>query len=193
MTDASAFVKCRECGDAFPFATIRQTSTLPVDGDDATTRVVCPHCQNDTFDRREGPTETVREWTYRGRSCRVVRHYMGHYNGYVEFDDDDRQAGYYVENESLHGPTLDDPYTPHGGLTWTTEDETGFDCGHAYDVCLDADGAPWGDAGRRKFDIYGRRSDADDYASPVHIWTPADVAAHVQDLADRLPDRSPRS
>lgn len=134
--------------------------------------------------------ETVREWSYRGRQCRVVRHDMGHYTGYVEFDDDDRQAGYYVEYESLHGPDLDAPYTPHGGLTWTTDEETGFDCGHAGDVCVDADGDPWGHVGRMNYEIYGPPSDTDGVL-PVRLWTPEKVAAEVVDLAEQLPNRSP--
>lgn len=188
--DSVPFVVCRDCGDAVPFETARQYTAATSDADTAeetTVSLVCPTCENDTFDRREGPFETVREWTYRGRTLRIDRHYMGHYCAYVEFDDSDRKRGYYVENESLHGPTLSDPYTPPRGLTWTTTTETGTAFDSARDVCVDEEGDPWGYVGRLSYRRYVDSDGAE--TRPARIWTPDRVHEVLLALATKLPSR----
>lgn len=193
MPDETVFLRCEECGDTFPWSTLRGHVRTPPDAG----TVVCPTCGADEFDRTDGPTTTVREWTYRGRACEVREHYMGHYLGYVAYTEQDREEGYAVEHEALHPPE-GDAYTPHGGVTWVDADEEllGFDCHHAFDVCLRPDGHPWGFLGRRSSEIYLADLDPEDpesferVAPHVRLWTRDGVIAEVEALAAHLPDRS---
>ena len=63
------------------------------------------------------------EWDYKGVKCHINRHNRtGHLCGYVHKGVPEK-----VSNALI----------VHGGVTWNHEDETGFDCGHCFDL------SPW--------------------------------------------------
>lgn len=106
--------------------------------------------------------ETVEEWTHNGVLCKINKHPLGHYTGYVKT--------YHYESETY--PSL--PYNVHGGLTYGPDEDgwIGFDCAHFGDTCIDEDGEMWGHTFPR--------------SSYEKIWKLNDVKEETEYLAEQI-------
>lgn len=117
------------------------------------------------MDPRDYPSsETVEEWEYNGRECKILWIQLGpdhgHWTGYATTTLD----GSYIDYE--------DEIRVHGGITYGIDDEgfIGFDCGHAWDVCLYEE---------RLYGVYSDREN-------VTEWTKGRVKDEVESLAHQL-------
>lgn len=121
-------------------------------------------------------TETVERWTHEGLECKYQRHQtptMGWYTGYVRtklpatvgYDDLMKYAG----------------IDAHGGLTYGVDDDgwVGFDCNHAWDICIGEDGEPLTPAEWRHDDPSDRLT---------KVWGPEGVKNECERLAEQLVD-----
>lgn len=114
--------------------------------------------RRDASDRK---TEIVDRWTYEGRECEVVKHWLGHYCGYTVT----------AAPQEIDGDL--DRLSVHGGITYGPDGNgvIGFDCSHAGDVCVDDDGEPI--------------SELDPFIDR-QTWRAEDVKQEVESLVDQL-------
>jgi len=112
-------------------------------------------------------TQNILEWSYKGKKCKVVRHDMGHYCGYVRtsFSDDFTYSDFHHFENNL--------VSVHGGLTYGVDEDgwVGFDCAHAGDKCVDEDGNDFG-----RMESYNTTT----------VWAPEDVRDEVESLAEQV-------
>lgn len=111
---------------------------------------------------------TVDEWEENGNKCKLKKHPLGHYMGYVQVANPDTLAmewGY---------PKV----SVHGGITYGPDDEgwIGFDTAHAWDVSVDENGEEFG----RIDQIYTEENEM------TTVWTPDKVRNEIIKLARKV-------
>lgn len=111
--------------------------------------------------------KTVEEWEENGVPCRVMKHPMGHYMGYVKVDAPDdlpMEYGY---------PDVEAP----GGITYGPDEDgwIGFDTAHAFDVNVDENG-----------ERFGRGPNLEPLGDNPRVWNPESVREATAELARRV-------
>lgn len=133
----------------------------------------------------EREPEIIREWTVTAHGhdiqCRLKKHgWLGHYCGYVQCP---------VEVANIGYDTIYDAVSVHSGLTYGIDEErfVGFDTGHAWDVCLDADNKRFGvEAEMPSMPTFPKRKDWH------QVWTPEGVAEETERLAEEIASLAPK-
>lgn len=126
-----------------------------------------------------GAYRELERWEYNGYTCKV-RLGMSAYCGYVQTS----------LPESLSFDDLHErfPIRVHGGLTYGVDPDgwVGFDCGHAFDVCVDEDGERL-DVQTFGMEVYGDMTPGGGGAEDLtQVWTLERVRAETERLADEL-------
>ena len=132
---------------------------------------------DELIEKIDRETKIIAQWeTDAGLPGKVMKHYLGHYCGYVQ-----------VEFVTNYMELMDDGVRVHGGLTYGVDDAgwVGFDCAHAGDVCLDEDGERFGYRVELR-EEYGIEMPSPPIYGDGTEWHLDDVKEEVETLAEQL-------
>lgn len=108
----------------------------------------------------------------------IKKNDLGHWCGYVRIGDLEN-----YEREDLHSHI-------HGGVTWGIDDNgwIGFDCDHAYDVCIDENDRTWGKHENYNVKKYGS-VEACRQRDDVRVWELEDAVEETESFVDQLGEK----